>query len=135
MAEGISARLKKDEARKFGLAVGAVFIGLGAFSWWRGHRVAPPIFLVIGALLFVFGAVLPTALVPVRRMWMGAAERSSRVTTPIFMGVVYFGLLTPIGLLRRWVWHSPLERRSDKESFWFVREGHTPKPEDMEHQF
>lgn len=135
MAEGISARLKIVEARHFGLAVGAAFLGLGALVWWRGRRVSPLVFGAIGAALILLGVLLPSALVPVRRIWMGAAERISKVTTPIFMGVVYFGMLTPIGVLRRKLGHSPLEQHSGNESLWVVREVGTRKPEDMEHQF
>jgi hypothetical protein len=135
MAEGISARLKIDEARKFGLVVGAAFLALGALLWWRGRRMSPLVFGAIGAALILLGVVLPSALVQVRRIWMGAAERISRVTTPIFMGVVYFGILTPIGVLRRRLGHSPLEQLPGNESLWVVRDAGTRKPEDMEHQF
>ena len=135
MAEEISARLKIDEARQFGLAVGAVFLGFGALSWWRGRRTAPLVLGAIGASLILFGVLFPRALVQVRRIWMEIAERISKFTTPIFMGVVYFGLLTPIGVLRRRLGHSPLEQRPGSETLWVVREARTRTPEDMEHQF
>ena len=41
------------------------------------------------------------SLGPVERAWMGLAGIISKVTTPIFMSVVYFVVLTPVGLLRR----------------------------------
>ena len=135
MADGIPARLKVAEARKFGLAVGAVFLGLGALLWWRGRVSSPPVFGAIGIALIVLGALIPAALVPVRRVWMGIAEGISKVTTPIFMGVVYFGILTPIGLGRRLFGHNPLKRPSEGDSLWIIRDGRERKPEDMEHQF
>jgi hypothetical protein len=55
----------------------------------------------VGALLVLAGLVIPTSLGPVERSWMKLAGLISKVTTPIFMGVVYFVILTPIGLLRR----------------------------------
>ena len=135
MADGIPTRLKVGEARQFGLAVGAAFLGLGALLWWRGRAPSPLVFGAIGTALIFFGAVLPSALVPVRRLWMGAAERISKVTTPIFMGVVYFGILTPIGLGRRLLGHSPLERQPGNDSLWVIRDERTRRPDDMEHQF
>jgi hypothetical protein len=39
---------------------------------------------------------------------MGLAGVLSKVTTPIFMGVVYFLVITPIGLLLRAMGRSPL---------------------------
>ena len=135
MADGIPARLRVAEARKFGLAVGAVFLGLGALLWWRGRASSPLVFGAIGTALIFLGALIPAALVPVRRVWMGVAEGISKVTTPIFMGVVYFGILTPIGLGRRLFGNSPVKRQSDSDSLWIVRDDRTRKPEDMEHQF
>lgn len=135
MADRIPARLKKAEARQFGLAVGAAFLALGALVWWRGRRTSPEVFGAIGTALLLLGILLPAALVPVRRMWMAAAEGISKVTTPVFMGIVYFGILTPIGVVRRRFGHSPLERRPGSDSLWSVRDTGTRKPEDMEHQF
>ena len=101
MAHTVSARLSPAEGRKFGLTVGAAFLVISGISWWRGHHTAAPVFATIGALLVLGGLVAPTSLGPVNKAWMGLALLLSKVTTPIFMGVVYFIILTPIGALRR----------------------------------
>ena len=101
MAHSVSARLTPQEGRKFGLTVGGAFLVISAISWWRGHHTAAPIFASLGALLVVAGLVAPTALGPVNKAWMGLALLLSKITTPVFMGVVYFIILTPIGVLRR----------------------------------
>jgi hypothetical protein len=89
----------------------------------------------VGAVLILLGAVLPDALGPVHRVWMALAGAISKVTTPIFMGVVYFGVLTPIGLIRRMVVGNPLKPRVKGGSLWVGREGKGEGPEDLEHQF
>jgi hypothetical protein len=66
---------------------------------------------------------------------MGAAAGISKVTTPIFMGVVYFGVLTPVAMVQRLLGRSPLKRQPGRDSLWVVRDLHARKPEDMEHQF
>jgi hypothetical protein len=66
---------------------------------------------VLGIIAGLFGAaglLVPAHLGPVQRGWMGLAHAISRVTTPIFMGVVYFVVITPIGLLRRVLGGNPL---------------------------
>jgi polyferredoxin len=135
VAEGIPARLSIGEARRFGLVVGPAFLVLGALLWWRGRPSSPLVFGAIGTALVFLGVVLPAALVPVRRVWMGAAVGISKVTTPILMGVVYFGVLTPIGMVRRLLGHTPLKPQPGGDSLWVVRDLHARKPEDMEHQF
>jgi len=101
LAQSVSARLTPKEGRKFGLTVGGAFLVISAISWWRGHHTAAPVFAGIGTLLVLAGLVVPTALGPVNKAWMGLAVLISKVTTPVFMGAVYFVVLTPIGLLRR----------------------------------
>ena len=52
---------------------------------------------------------------------MALALAMSRVTTPIFMAVIYYAVLTPFGLAMRVVGRRPLARRRDAESFWIDR--------------
>jgi hypothetical protein len=135
MAEGISAGLSRGEARRFGLLVGATFVVLGALQWWRGRPSFGLVLGTVGAVLLLLGVVRPGALVPVRRMWMGMATGISKVTTPIFMGVVYFGVLTPVGVVRRLFGSSPLKSRPAGASHWVVRAARARVREDMQHQF
>ena len=135
MAEGISAGLSRGEARRFGLLVGATFVVLGALQWWRGRPSFALVLGAVGAVLLLLGVVLPGALVPVRRMWMDMALGISKVTTPIFMGVVYFVVLTPVGVVRRLVGSGPMKPRPSGASHWVVRTARERAREDMQHQF
>jgi hypothetical protein len=105
VAKGISARLSREEARRFGLVVGAAFLALGLLVWWRGRPLASQVFGAIGAALILSGLMLPDALRPVHRAWMRLALGISKVTTPVFLGLIYFGIITPIGLFRRLLGH------------------------------
>jgi hypothetical protein len=134
VAEGISARLSPKEARRFGLVVGAAFLVLGALAWWRGRPVTSQVFWGLGAALIIFGIVLPRALVPVHRAWMGLALAISKVTTPIFLGAVYFVVITPIGLVRRALGRDALKSRRTGDGFWVPRKSGQAQS-DMKHQF
>jgi hypothetical protein len=127
--------LTRGEARRFGLAVGAAFLALGAVQWWRGRPTTALLFGALGAALVLSGALLPDALVPVRRAWMGMATGISKITTPIFMGVVYFVVLTPVGVARRLMGRSPLKARPAGTSRWVPRDTRVRQPDDMQHQF
>jgi hypothetical protein len=111
------ARLTAAEGRKFGLTVGVSLAVLGGLFLWRQHdRVAVGL-LLAGGLLIAAGLAAPTRLGPVERGWMAMAHAISRVTTPIFMSIVYFVVLAPVGLLRQAVRRSPL-RREAADSYW-----------------
>jgi hypothetical protein len=115
--------------------VGAAFLALGALLFWRGHTRSALVSGSLGALLVLLGAALPDSLRPVYRLWMGMAVAISKVTTPIIMGVVYFGVMTPIGLIRRLAGRNPIKPRVGTGSLWVQRDGQRDRAEDMEHQF
>ena len=126
-------RKSKTELRKFGITVGIAFGVLAAIALWRGRATPATVLGVIGGLLVVSGAALPAALRPVERAWMGLALILSKVTTPVFLGIVYFVVLTPVGLVRRTVGRHPLRHTAAGGSFWRDR-GEAP-PSDLKRQF
>ncbi|MGH7562684.1 MAG: SxtJ family membrane protein [Gemmatimonadales bacterium] len=123
------------EGRRFGLPVGGVAAAFGAVAWWRGGDRLGPTLLAGGVLLLAAGLAVPERLGPVYRTWMGLAHLLSRITTPIALGVIYFLVLTPTGLLRRWIGSRPLERRPVNGSYWIDRATVVRPPADMERQF
>jgi Saxitoxin biosynthesis operon protein SxtJ len=130
----IPARLSSGEERRFGLLVGGVFLLLGAISYWRGHTVAPTVLWVIGGTLVLAGALIPGHLGPVYRAWMRLAVLLSKITTPIIMGAIYYGLFTPMGLVRRALGRNALVRARG-DSFWIVRDPGAARRSDLRRQF
>ncbi len=109
------------ELRRFALAVGGAFVVLGAAGAWRGRATAAAAFGVLGGALLVAGLAVPARLGPVYVAWMGLAHAVSRVTTPIFLGVIYFGVFTPFGLVMRIAGRRSLGRPRGAASFWVER--------------
>ena len=110
-----------SQGRKFGLTVGIAFAVIALISLWRHHSTAPKIFGVIAAALIAAALLVPRSLQTVERLWMLLAHAISRVTTPIFMGIVYFVVLTPMGILRRTFGSNPMVHKAEAGSFWIAR--------------
>lgn len=106
--------------REFGLLVGGVLAAIGGWWLFRGKfPSAAPVALALGALLALLGAAAPRALALPYRLWMGAAERISRLVTLLVLSIVWFLVLTPIGLVKRAFGWDPLERRAaPSDSYW-----------------
>lgn len=134
MEIGIPARLSPAEGRRFGLLVGGAFLALGAVLRLRHHETAATGALVLGGALVLAGLLLPGRLGPVYRGWMALALAISKVTAPIFMGAIYFLVLTPSGLLARLFGHRPLSRPSSAPTYWQSRPAGARRG-DMNHQF
>lgn len=106
--------------REFGLLVGAVFSLLGLWWFYRGKfAIAAYVFTITGAVLIVLGAGVPRLLIVPRRFWMKLAEALSYVSSRIILAIVFFLVLTPIGLIKRAMGWDPLQRRSgSRDSNW-----------------
>ncbi len=122
------------EGRKFGLVVGGAFLALTAVLWWRGRETTMLVTGALGVLLFVGGLIVPRHLGPVQRAWMQLALLISKVTTPIFMGVVFFLVITPAGVLARAFGHKPLLRKP-VASAWVARPEPASRRSNLERQF
>jgi len=127
-----SAGLSPAEGRKFAFTLTAAFGVLAGIVWWRGGERGAMIFGTIAAALALGGLLVPGKLGPVYRAWMGFAYALSRVTTPIFMGVVYFLVITPIAAIRRAVGGNPL--RAHRGATGWVDRHEAPKG-DLTRQF
>ncbi|HYE57215.1 MAG TPA: SxtJ family membrane protein [Rhodothermales bacterium] len=112
--------------RRFGRTVGLVFLALGAFVLWRRGWTLTPLpgtLLSVGAVLVGLGLAAPTLLRPVYRVWMLLAFALGFVMTRVLLTVVFFGVVTPIGLLRRALGHDPMRRKRDPaaSTYWLPR--------------
>lgn len=126
--------MTRSEGRRFGLVVGGAFLALGAISHWRGHPFASIVLWSIGGALVAGGLLIPTLMGPVHGAWMRLALALSRITSPIFMGLVYFGVFTPMGMVRRLLGHNALVRPRG-ESFWIPRAQDGGRRSDLKRQF
>lgn len=118
--------------REFGWIVGGILLVLGC--WWLYREkleTARTVSLAVGGLLVVLATVAPRLLVWPNRAWMGLAEILGRIVTTLILGIVYFLVLTPIGLVLRMRGWDPLQRRvAAQPSYWHP---HTARQRDPRH--
>jgi len=128
-----STEFTATDGRKFAFPVGIAFLVLAGLLFWREKETLFRIAGGLGGVLIVAGVVIPGHLGPVYRGWMRMALAISKVTTPIFMGIVYFIVLTPTGLIMRLLGKKPIRHDDRDGSFWQSNAGR-PKS-DLRRQF
>ena len=117
-----------QQPRKFGLSVGGVLLLFAAIAYWRGHLTLAPILAVPGGLLALGGVLFPGLLVPVERRWMAAAMVIGTFNTRVLLTVVYYLLITPIGLVFRLLGRDPLDRHPQTGDSYWTRRSPEPPP-------
>ena len=103
--------ITRKQLRSFGFTVGGVFALIGLWPlvlrgegprWWA---------VVIAACLVVPGAVFPRSLVWVHKGWMAVGHVLGWINTRIILGVVFYVIVTPIGVVRRWLGKDPMGKK------------------------
>ena len=135
MADAVHARLTPGEGRRFAFTLGAAFFVLAGIALWRGKQTTATVCAALGGVLLLAGLAVPSRLGPVQRGWMGFAHALSKVTTPIFLGVLYFGVIAPAGFVLRLFGKKPLQPAKTTETCWVAREPDKAAPDQMQHQF
>jgi hypothetical protein len=121
--------------RRFGLTIGAALLLLGGILAWR-HRGAGWPMSSVGAVFVLFATVAPKTLAFIHGPWMIFSFVLGWLVTRVLLTLVFFFVVTPIGLLQRLFGQSALEVafRAGATSYWRPRTAR-PTAEDYEKQY
>jgi hypothetical protein len=127
----LTAREASD--RSFGLLVGGAFLLLGLLPAIKHGRVRLWM-IILGGILLLLAAVLPRSLWRIKRAWLFFGFLIGLVMSPVVLGILFYGVITPFGLLMRLFGHDPLRLRSNPALTTYWRE-RTGPPSEMSDQF
>ena len=103
--------LSRKGLRQFALVTGGVFALLfGLFFPWLLGLSYPLWPWALFAVLGLAGLLIPQTLGPVHYWWMRFALLISKVTTPIILGLVFFLVFMPFGLISKLFRKDPMRR-------------------------
>ena len=125
--------IKLGSNRSFGLVFFIVFILIGIYPIINQGEVR--IWSLIISFLFLFlGLVNSKILTPLNKLWFRFGLFLGKIISPIIMGVIFFLVVTPIGMLMRLFGKDVLNLKLNKKksSYWIEKVG--PKSK-MKNQF
>ena len=113
--------------REFAFVTGAIVAGLfGLLLPWLFDAGLPIWPWIIFGVLALWGLILPKSLRPVYHGWMRFGLFMSRITTPLILGIVFYLIISPIGLIRRTFGTDPLRRDLDDADSYRVPSKRAP---------
>ncbi|NEP05424.1 MULTISPECIES: SxtJ family membrane protein [Okeania] len=130
-------KIDKKGLREFGLIVGGVFGGLFGLLLPLLHRHWPPPAWpwIIATPLLVLAIVSPPTLGPVYKFWMRVGIFLSKIMTPLWMGLVFYLVVMPMGLIMRMFKKDPMERQLNTETSTYRVMSQLKTRESMERPF
>jgi hypothetical protein len=127
---------KTSSNRNFGLVFAAFFALLATLSIWHGTG-RWPIWLGCACAMLILALAAPRLLAPFNWAWTKLGVLLHSIVGPIFLTVLFYGCITPIGFLMRLSGKDPLRLKYEPaaESYWITRVPPGPSPQSFKDQF
>ena len=124
--------IKLGSNRSFGIVFFIVFFLIGIYPLINSEELR--IWSLIISLIFlVLGLINSKILTPLNKLWFKFGVFLGRIVSPIIMGIIFFFVVTPIGLIMRSIGKDLLNLKfSNNKSYWIEKTG--PKSK-MKNQF
>ena len=118
-----SDKIKISSNRSFGLLFFVVFLIVSL--WPLTHEGSIRIWsVIISAVFLILGLINSKLLTPLNVLWFKFGMILGAIISPIVMGIVFFLVVTPIGLILRIMGKDLLNKKYDKEkeTYWIKRD-------------
>ena len=113
----------KSSNKSFGIVFSIVFLIIAIWPLKNGNDIR--IWSIIIAILFLsLGLINSRFLTPLNNIWLKFGELIGKIVSPIVMGIIYFLVITPIGLFMRIIGKDliGLKLSKQKETYWIKRQ-------------
>lgn len=99
--------------RNFGLMFAGVFLSIAAIAWLinGSHQHWA---IILGAAFLTVALVWSPLLLPLNRLWEQLGHSLGLVSNSVLLGIFFFFIITPFGLMMRLVSSDPMHRRRDR---------------------
>ena len=124
--------IKISSNRSFGIVFFIVFLIIAIYPIFKSEDVRLWS-LIISMIFLILGLINSNFLTPLNKLWFKFGIFLGKIISPVIMGIIFFLVVTPIGLIMRFLGKDVLNLKYHKnKSYWIEKNG--PKSK-MKNQF
>ena len=116
----MSEKIKISSNRSFGIVFFIVFLLISLYPLINQNEIRLWS-LVISLIFLVLGINNSKFLTPLNKLWFRFGLLLGKIVSPIIMGVIFFLVVTPIGLLMRLLKKDLLDLKFNNEKTYWIR--------------
>jgi len=108
--------------RKFGFFFTFVFAVAAVYFYYTANVSWAYAFIAAASIFLLVTRLKSDALLPLNKLWMRLGLLLGLIVSPIVLGIIFFGLVTPIAMLMRLSGRDELRLNfTNKASHWISR--------------
>lgn len=108
--------------KKFGFFFSFIFFLLSLFFYVKSSLVLSYSFIIFSIIFLAITIVKADILLPLNKLWMNFGILLGMIVNPIVMGLIFFGLFTPIAIFMRIKGRDELRIKvKEMKSYWILR--------------
>ena len=124
--------VKISSNRNFGIVFFVVFLLIAVYPLSYNGEIRTWS-IVVSFIFLILGLLKSKILTPLNKLWIKFGILLGMIFSPLIMGIIFFVIVTPIGLLMRLLGKDPLNLKYNlHKSYWIEKNG--PKSK-MKNQF
>ena len=130
--------IRKDNKaiRDFGILIGFILLIIAGILFYK-ERESYELIILLGVAFIGLGLVMPIILKPFYLVWMIFATILGWIMTRLILGLLFYIIVSPIGLISRLFGKRFLELKNSSinSSYWNYKNSHKNSHKDLEKQF
>ena len=116
------SKIKLPSNRKFGFLFTAIFFLASIYAKYIGSEVIVYLLSAICGIFLIITLINADILLPLNKLWMKIGILIGMIVNPIIMGIIFFGIFTPISILIRFSGRDELRLiLKKKKTHWIYR--------------
>jgi len=114
--------MKLPSNKNFGYFFSLVFFIVSTYLYYNEILTISYVFIIITIIFFTVTIINANLLLPLNKLWMRFGFLLGKIISPIILGVIFFGLITPYGIIMRMFGRDELNLKKIKsKSYWIER--------------
>ena len=127
---------KLPSNKSFGFLFGSIFLIIAIYFIFQKNNYFSLISFLLSFSFLILSILKPTLLLPLNRLWMRFGLLLSLIVNPIVLGLIFFVLITPIGIVSRLFGRDELKLKlKDSNSYWMVPNSNNNIKKSFKQQF
>ena len=125
-------KIKTSSNKSFGIVFFVVFLLIALYPMTKGNDLRLWS-LIISLIFLTLGLINSIILTPLNRLWFKFGIFLGKIISPIILGIIFFLIVTPTGILLRLFGKDVINLKYNNNSYYWIKK--TGPKSNMKNQF